>query len=189
MVRTDYTLTLEELASLALSAVSAAVKEGGAMPRDAIYEIGRAKDKKIFSLEETLSLFEEDNTNEALAFACSLSRVIESAREYYFAARRAFGRASVENEEARICVLLAEQICRETELLLHKENKADTEGFCALLKKGKEAHAKSLAGLQSEDNPKHYGHFLIVTARLRRAISHAFDELVRLKEKGALCDF
>ena len=82
-----------------------------------------------------------------------------------------------------VCTLMAEHICRQTELLPYLNEEVDTDGFCILSQKGREAHEKLLRGMHADSNPKYYGHFVISSARLRRAITLAFGELIKLKEK------
>ena len=183
MVRTDYMVTLEELASLVYSAVSVASKENTDALDCVLLEIGRGRDKKICALEDSFCFFKIDFENNILAFSSALSGIIDASREYYFAARRATKKSVYENDEAMVCTLMAEHICRQTELLPYLNEEVDTDGFCILSQKGREAHEKLLRGMHANSNQRYYGHFVISSARLRRAIIFAFEELVKLRAK------
>jgi len=187
MVKVDYFRVLEELSALLLSAVSASCKDGAMLSKEKLCEIKMECDKKICALEDALfcdfiTPIERDNI---AALAHCISRAIDKAIDYQCEAQRLrkYCPSGINNEEAGICAALAERLCRDTELLRKRrrsEVMPSSAEFRALLRKGREAHVRSLAALGRGIYPKNYGQLLITTARLRHELSRCFDELVEV---------
>ena len=184
MVKYDYFETLEQLATLAESAVrlscgASAASEGGTVP-----DLRRACDRLICELEDTLFSdflppLERDNI---AACAHSLSRVVDRASELL--CNEAFLTLSgKQNEEGRICVRLAEELKNAIALLrrIRKPSESpNVQGYRKLVAEGRCAHTNMLTRLHTGVLPRSAAQGIILTGKLRAELSHCFDELVEI---------
>lgn len=181
VVKYNYFENLEKLSLLSTSAVAAACTGEDA---DRISDIRRGCDRLVCETEDALFSdflppLERDNI---AATAHTLSRVIDQACELISApsVNAAFMRC---NEEAVICVRLAEELSREISTLKRirrPEQIPDLQGFRKLLTEGRCAHKRMVERLRCGALSKSYGEAIILTGRLRSELSRAFDELVEI---------
>ncbi len=185
MVKLDYFGMLEEIAAISANAVRLVCNER--VDKEALATLRVETDKKLCILEDALFLefippLQRDNI---AAYAHCLSRVVDKAAEYY-SEMCVLGRSCPtrpKNDEAKICVELAEKLLRSTALLRGiKSSEATPEivDFRETLKRGREAHSELLSRLSSGGYPKVCGQIIIITARLRLELSRCFDELVEI---------
>ena len=184
MVKYNYFENLEQLSDCATRAVGLACGsrsdgEGGSMSA-----IRRSCDRIICELEDALFSdflppLERDNI---AACAHCLSRVVDQATELLGNLKKGAVGARI-NEEARICVELAERLRDTISLLRHirkPDETPDVQGFRKLLAEGRQAHATMLGRLHTGVLPHSYAQTIILTGRLRAELSHSFDELVEV---------
>ena len=184
MVKYNYFEKLEQLSTLAESAVRLTCDNIPHRDTQDLSNLRRASDRLICELEDTLfSDFLPPLERESIA-ACAhcLSRVMDQASELlsYLALLPPAARV---NEEGTVCIRLASHI-RSSIALLPKIRKPDelpdAQGFRQLLSEGREAHAAMLTKLHAGVLPRSSAQAIILTGRLRSELSHAFDELVEI---------
>ena len=87
------------------------------------------------------------------------------------------------NEEAAVCVRLAEELKSVISMLKHirkPDRMPDLCGYRQLLCEGRTAHRQMLAKIRSGCIPKKHAETVILTGRLRSELSGAFDEIVEI---------
>lgn len=181
MVKYNYFENLERISDITLSAVRlACLFEGDSdMPT-----LRKSCDRLVCDTEDALfndfiPPLERDNI---AATAHTMSRVIDKA--YELMSDPSVSTQTVRyNEEAVICVKLAEELKREISCLKrikHPDELPDIEGYRALLSEGREAHRRMLSRIRSGAVPKSAAESVILTGRLRAELSLAFDEIVEI---------
>ena len=185
MIKLDYFQMIEELAATSANAVRLVCNER--VDRDALTSLRLDTDKRLCGLEDALFSdfippLERDNI---AAYAHCLSRVIDKTVEYYSETclLRRFCPSYPKNDEASICVELAEKLLKNTELLRRIKSGGaipDIADFRETLRRGREAHNLLLTKLNSGILPKSCGQIIIITARLRLELSRCFDELIEI---------
>lgn len=189
MAKMNYFEKLEVLSQLAYDAVCLACgekKQLSERENDAGYNLPEMRtecDRILCELENSLFTdfippLERDNI---AAYAHCLSRVVERALEH----RANYPEKAVmrKNEEGSVCVRLADEIRKNTQLLrsLRKNEKQPDAGrFRELLKEGRDAHSAMMAKMNSGSFPHSYAQMIISTGRLRLELSRCFDELVEI---------
>lgn len=185
MVKLDYFGMLEELAAICANTVRLVCNDR--VEQNALLALRSDADRRIFALEDALFCefippLERDNI---AAYAHCLSRVVDKAVEYnsQICVIRRFCPTYPKNDEAKICVELAEKLLRNTSLLRSikcSEITPEISEFREALRRGRDAHNALLSKLASGCLPKSCGQMIIVTARLRFELSRCFDELVEI---------
>lgn len=180
LVKYNYFEDLEKLSSLSLSAVTLSC--GGNSQEFAV--IRSECDALVCKIEDNLFAdflppLERDNI--AAAAHC-LSRIVDRVYELRSepSADQAFMRT---NDEAIVCVKLAEELSRAV-LLLRRirrpEEIPDLQGYRELLDEGRAAHRRMLSRVRSGAVPKSRAEAIILTGRLRGELSLAFDEIIEI---------
>lgn len=181
LVKYDYFENLEKISDLALSAVRlACLCEGDSD----MTTLRLSCDRLVCETEDALfndfiPPLERDNI---AAAAHTVSRVIDKAYELFShtAASSQFKKC---NEEAEICVRLAEKLKEEVSILKkirRPKETPDIQGFRELLSEGRDAHRRMLAKIRSGALPRGCAESVILTGKLRSELSVAFDEIVEI---------
>ena len=181
LVKYNYFEDLEKLSVLSLSAVSLA---GGIVCKDSISEIRKECDGIVCNTED--ALFSDflpplERENIAATAHC-LSRIVERAAELS-ADPYATPAFMKQNEEAEVCIKLAEELKKDIFLLRRikrPEESPNTCGYRTLLSEGRCAHRRMLAKVRSGALSKKYAEAIILTGKLRSELSRAFDELIEI---------
>ena len=181
MVKYNYFEDLEKLSSLALSAVSIA---SGAPSDEKLTDLRHECDRIVCKTED--ALFSDflpplERENIAASAHC-LSRIVDRASELV-ADPYATPAFMKQNEEAIICVRLAEELKKGIFLLRRikrPEENPDLCGYRELLSKGRCAHRHMLSKVRSGNLSKKHAEAIILTGRLRSELSQAFDELIEI---------
>lgn len=184
MVKYNYFEKLEQLSTLAESAVQLTC--GNIPHRDPqdVSNLRKACDRLVCELEDALfSDFLPPLERENIA-ACAhcLSRVMDQASEL-LSYLSLMPPATKFNEEGKICIRLAAHI-KDSIAMLPKIRKPDempdVQGFRQLLCEGRAAHAAMLSKLHAGVLPRSAAQVIIHTGRLRCELSRTFDELVEI---------
>ena len=182
MIKYNYFEALEQLSALATTAVKLAC--GDATEGKSISDLRKSCDKRICKMEdalfsEFLPPLERDNL---AACAHSLSRVIDGAAELLCHASLqniSIGR----NEEAKICIRLAEELrlsISQLRRIRKPEETLNTQGYRRLLTEGRSAHTHMLSRMHTGVLPRSYAQSIILTGKLRTELARCFDELVEI---------
>ena len=180
LVKYNYFEDLEKLSSLSLSAVTLSCGgDGESSPR-----IRPECDALVCKIEDNLFAdflppLERDNI--AAAAHC-LSRIVDKAYELRSepSADPTFMKS---NDEATVCIKLAEELSRAVFLLRRirrPEEMPDLQGYRELLDEGRAAHKKMLTRIRSGQVSRSKAEAIILTGRLRGELSLAFDEIIEI---------
>ena len=180
LVKCNYFKNLEELSTMVLRIVRT-VCDGN---REELTELRRGCDRLVCETEDALFLdflppLERDNI---AAMAHGLSRVADTACELHHYIPQRSVLADV-NDEARICVKLAEALSQSISKLRkirRPEELPDIQGYRSLLSEGRIAHKKMISSVRTGAIPRSAAESVIHTGRLRSELSRAFDELVEI---------
>ena len=180
LVKYNYFEDLEKLSSLSLSAIELCCGDNV----DQVLRIRPECDALVCRIEDNLFAdflppLERDNI--AAAAHC-LSRIVDRAYELRSepSADAAFMKS---NDEAVVCVKLAQELSRAVHLLRRikrPEEMPDLQGYRVLLDEGRDAHRKMLRRVRSGAVSKSRAEAIILTGRLRGELSIAFDEIVEI---------
>lgn len=180
MVKYNYFEDLEKLSSLSLSAVIHACG-GDSKP---ISRLRPECDALVCKIEDNLFAdflppLERDNI--AAAAHC-LYRIVDRVYDLRSepSADSAFMKA---NDEAAVCVKLAEELSRAVFLLRRirrPEEMPDLQHYRALLDEGRAAHRRMLCRVRSGAVSKSRAEAIILTGRLRGELALAFDEIIEI---------
>ena len=181
VVKYDYFEKLEQISDVALSAVRHVCSDDR---EKNMGELRKNCDGLVYETENALFQdfmppLERDNI---AAAAHAISRVVDKAYELSSITVCSNATPKV-NEEAKICVSLAEKLKEEITALrrIKRPNELpDITGFRELLREGREAHKTVLSKIRSGALPKSYADYVIHTGRLRSEISAAYDEIVEI---------
>ena len=172
---------LEALSVLSLSAVSLVC---GKATERSISDIRRECDRLVCRIEDTLfSDFLPPLERDGIAaVAHCLSRVVDRSSEILFEpyATAAF---MLSDEEAQICIRLAEELKAGTFMLRRIKKPSEAPDVCEyrrLLCEGRQAHKRMLVSVRRGDVSKCHREAIILTSRLRTELSEAFDKLVEV---------
>lgn len=184
MVKHNYFDDLEGLSEIALSAVSLACSPDKKTSRRDLSSLRRECDGIVCRIEDALfSDFLPPLERDGIAaIAHGLSRIVDRASEL-LSAPSAAPQFMQRNEEAAICVRLAEELKNGIYLLrrIKKPSEApDLCGYRRLLSEGRAAHKRILCSVRSGSVSKCHAEAIILTARLRTELSAVFDELVEI---------
>jgi len=181
LVKYNYFEDLEKLSVLSLSAVTLSC--GIEQPKG-ISDIRKECDSIVCKIEDTLFTdflppLERDNI---AATAHCLSRIVDKSSELLSdaTATPAFMRS---NDEAAVCVKLAEELTREIFLLRkirRPEEMPNLQGYRELLSEGRSAHKQMLSKVRGGTISRKHAEAIILTGRLRSELSLAFDEIVEI---------
>ena len=184
MVKYNYFEDLEKLSVLSLSAVSLACGSAERSDVSDFSELRKECDRLICKTEDALFLdflppLERDGI---AAIAHCLSRIVDRAADL-LSDPYATAAFMQRNEEAEICVRLAEELKKGIFVLrrIKKPSECpDLRGYRALLSEARCAHKRMLCAVRSGTVSKCHAEAIILTARLRTELSEAFDELVEI---------
>ena len=183
MGKYPYFEALEELSGLVSQAVRIACSESCKNGKTALAEIRPMRDKIVCELEDALfaDFLPPLERDSMAATAHGLSRVIDRACDLSLS--KLHTPITAPNEEARICILLAEQLERDIALLRSIGKPSEMPSlreFRSLLSEARAAHGTMLARVASGTLPRYAGQSIILCGKLRGELSHVFDELVEI---------
>ena len=183
MAKYPYFEALETLSALASQAVKIAGTDAFKKEKETLSAIRLSRDKTVCELEDALfcDFLPPLERDSIAATAHSLSRVIDCASD--LALSKIHTSLSLPNEEARICILLAEQLEQDIGLLrtIRKPSELPSlREFRGLLAEARAAHATMLGRVASGAFPRHAAETIILCGKLRSELSRAFDELVEI---------
>ena len=183
MAKYPYFEALEALSTLVCEAVRIACTDTLQKEKRALSDLRLARDKSVCELEDALfsDFLPPLERDSIAASAHCLSRVIDCASDLALA-KMHFALA-LPNEEARICILLAEQLSRDIALLrtIRKPSEMPSlREFRTLLSEARAAHGAMLARVSSGAFPRYAAETILLCGKLRSELSRAFDELVEI---------
>lgn len=184
MAKYPYFEALETLSALAVQAVQIACTDAFKKEKETLRTIRLSRDKSVCELEDALFCdflppLERDNL---AAMAHGLSRVIDCASDLALS-KMHISVTSLANEEARICILLAEQLERDIGRLrtIRKPSEMPSlREFRELLAEARASHGTMLGRVASGAFPRQAAETIILCGKLRSELSRAFDELVEI---------
>ena len=183
MAKYPYFEALETLSALVLQAVQIACTDAFKKEKETLAHIRLSRDKSVCELEDALfcDFLPPLERDSIAATAHGLSRVIDCASD--LALSKMHISVSLANEEARICILLAEQLQQDIALLrtIRKPSEMPSlREFRSLLAEARTAHGIMLGRVASGAFPRYAGETIILCGKLRGELSRAFDELVEI---------
>ena len=183
MAKYPYFEALETLSALASQAVRIAGTDAFKKEKKTLSDIRLSRDKSVCELEDALfcDFLPPLERDSIAATAHSLSRVIDRASDLALA--KMHSSDTLPNEEARICILLAEQLERDIGLLrtIRKPSEIPSlREFRSLLAEARAAHGMMLGRVAAGAFSRHAAETIILCGKLRGELSRAFDELVEI---------
>lgn len=183
MAKYPYFEALETLSDLVSQAVRLSCTDSFKKERNTLSTIRMSRDKTVCELEDALfaDFLPPLERDSIAASAHCLSRVIDCASD--LAQSKMHFSVTLTNEEARICILLAEQLARDFSLLrtIRKPSEMPSlREFRGLLAEARAAHGTMLSRVSSGAFPRYAAETIILCGKLRSELSRAFDELVEI---------
>ena len=183
MAKYPYFEALETLSALVSQAVRIACTDAFKKERETLAAIRPLRDKTVCELEDALfaDFLPPLERDSIAATAHCLSRVMDCASD--LALSKMHFSVPLPNEEAQICILLAEQLERDIALLrtIRKPSEMPSlREFRELLAQARTAHGTMLGRVSSGAFPRYAAETIILCGKLRSELSRAFDELVEI---------
>lgn len=183
MGKYPYFEALETLSALVSQAVRIACTDACKKEKDTLSTIRLSRDKTVCEVEDALfcDFLPPLERDSIAATAHGLSRVIDCASD--LALSKLHTSATLANEEARICMLLAEQLERDIGRLrtIRKPSELPSlREFRSLLAEARAAHGIMLGRVASGAFPRHAAQTILLCGKLRSELSRVFDELVEI---------
>ena len=183
MAKYPYFESLEALSDLVSQAVCISCTDAYKKERETMSALRLARDKTVCEIEDALfaDFLPPLERDSIAASAHALSRVIDRASD--LAQSKMHFSLSLPNEEARICMLLAEQLAKDFSLLrtIRKPSEMPSlREFRSLLSEARAAHGTMLSRVASGAFPRYAAETVLLCGRLRSELSCAFDELVEI---------